>query len=400
VVQERRRRAIIRLACTLIASRHWTGGYNYLLNAVRALDAHGAHRITPLIFAGDDVPEEDLAPFREIRSVEVVRSETFDRAAARRRLARSMLWGIDRAVAPIFQAHGVDVAFESATFYGWRFPLPAIAWIPDFQHRHLRDLFSVGEYWKRELGFRAQVASGRTIMVSSEDARQDCERFYTSSTTRIAVVRFAVLLDPASLLSDPAQAVQRYGLPERFFYLPNQFWKHKNHRLVIDALCTLKQRGHDDVVVAASGTSDPRFSHHYHELQSLVAARGLAKNFYFLGMVPRHDVVALMRACTAVINPSLFEGWSTTVEEARILGVPMLLSDLRVHREQVGDSAVFFDPNSAEELAARLAEYPQASKSSRCEAEHSALDLSRRRVSQFALDFADAVQFASQGSHA
>jgi len=248
----------------------------------------------------------------------VVRSKIFSRAAAGKRMAQAVSWGVDQAAAAIFKAHDVEVAFEPALFHGWRFPIPTIAWIPDFQHRHLPDLFSTREYWKRELGYRAQVASGRMVMVSSEDARRDCEHFYPASAKKIAVVRFAVLLDPDSLIGDAAQVVQRHALPERFFYLPNQFWKHKNHRLVIDAVSLLKQRGQDVVVAASGAASDPRFPHHYQELQSLVASLGLADQFRFLGMISRHEVVALMRACTAVINPSRFEGWSTTVEEAKI----------------------------------------------------------------------------------
>lgn len=33
------------------------------------------------------------------------------------------------------------------------------------------------------------------------------------------------------------------------------------------------------------------------------------------------------------VNPSFYEGWSTTVEEAKSIGVPLLLSDIPVHRE-------------------------------------------------------------------
>lgn len=348
----------------------------------------------PLIFAGDDVSEEDLTAFREIGSALVVRSEIFSRVAAGRRLAQAVVSGVDRAAAAIFRNHDVDVAFEPALFHGWRFPIPAIAWIPDFQHRYLPELFSTREYWKRELGYRAQVASGRTVMVSSEDARRDCERFYSMPANRIAVVRFAVLLNPDSLIGDPAQTAKRHGLPERFFYLPNQFWKHKNHRLVIEAVSLLKQRGQHVVVAASGAASDPRFPQHYQELQALVVSRGLTDCFRFLGMIPRPDVVALIRACAAVINPSRFEGWSTTVEEGRILGAPMLLSDLRVHREQVGDSAVFFDPDSPEQLADALADFPHVPDAGRRLDERSALDVSQRRVRQFALDFAAAVQAA------
>jgi hypothetical protein len=65
-------------------------------------------------------------------------------------------------------------------------------------------------------------------------------------------------------------------------------------------------------------------------------------------------VALLMRASAAVLNPSLFEGWSTTVEECKSLGVRMIVSDLAVHCEQLGTNAEFFDPRNPSAIAAAL----------------------------------------------
>ncbi len=106
-------------------------------------------------------------------------------------------------------------------------------------------MFSRRAWWRRELGHQAQIRAGRTLMLSSEDARQDAERFYPASRGRTVVVRFAVL-PPRVDLEDPSQVLATYGLPSRFLYLPNQFWKHKNHAVVIDALALLKSRHRGD----------------------------------------------------------------------------------------------------------------------------------------------------------
>ena len=42
------------------------------------------------------------------------------------------------------------------------------------------------------------------------------------------------------------------------------------------------------------------------------------------------------------------------MEEARALAVPMLLSDIPVHREQMGCGATYFDAHDANDLAAKL----------------------------------------------
>ena len=77
-------------------------------------------------------------------------------------------------------------------------------------------------------------------------------------------------------------------------------------------------------------------------------------------MIPLDHVYALLRSSTALINPSRFEGWSTTVEEAKSFGVPMILSDLDVHREQTGGAARYFGINDPEMLADHLSEVSQA----------------------------------------
>jgi len=67
------------------------------------------------------------------------------------------------------------------------------------------------------------------------------------------------------------------------------------------------------------------------------------------------DILALNARADALVNPSRFEGWSTTVEEAKALGTPLVLSNLPVHREQVAERALYFDPDDPEDCARALA---------------------------------------------
>lgn len=346
---------MIRIAFTLIGGKSWTGGYNYLLNLVRVMVSYHADAMTPVLFFGTDIDPGEAAPFSEIPGTEVVISPWMNQARKQASLARSLALGVDAPVQKLFQAHGIDVVFENAQFFGARLGIPAIAWIPDFQHRGMRHLFSRTAYWKRELGFRAQIAAARIVMLSSEDARKTCETLYPSTMGRTHVVRFAV--PPPAIIPTAAQAravADRYGLPERYFFMPNQFWQHKNHMLVVETLALLKKRG-QHVVVAASGKQmDPRLPVHFDNVKSAIAQSDVVENFRLLGLLPYEDLMPLMCASVALLNPSHFEGWSTTVEEARALGVPMLLSDLDVHLEQAKGIARFFDRHSAESLANAL----------------------------------------------
>ena len=387
---------MIRVAFTLISGANWlgTGGYNYLVNLAQVLSAHALDRVQMVLFVGNDTAAANLEPFAAIPGVEVVRVSAFNDARRSQRLRQALWIGCDRAAAQAFREHRIDVLFECAQFYGWRFPFPCVAWITDFQHRRLPELFSFGAYWKRDLGFRAQMLSRRQVMLSSEDSRSDCESFFPQSVGRTSVVRSAMLTPELSDLDGNRAIALSYQLPQEFFYLPNQFWKHKNHRTVIEALRILRQKGHNTVVAASGRAEDYRHPEHFAGLQTLVSAYGLTHNFRFLGILPRPHVFALMRACTALINPSLSEGWSTTVEEGKSLGVPMLLSDLRVHREQAGNCACYFDAEAAGQLASLLARHEDFPAPSRCDREKEAIAASQHRVKQFAVDFSVTVERA------
>jgi glycosyltransferase involved in cell wall biosynthesis len=373
----------LRLAFTNIPRRLWAGGYNYQSNLFAALNRYRPGEIVPVVFAGMNDDSAELAGLSGIPAVEIVQSTAFDRR--RSGLVAALALGLDRAAAVEFQAKHIDLVFESARFFGWRLPFAAVAWFPDVQHRRLPQLFSTAARWRRELGFRAQIASGRSIMLSSESALRDYRRFYPGSTNQVSVVRFATRPAPDLLTANPLEVRAQYGLPPGYFYLPNQFWRHKNHQLVVEALTILKKRGLDVVVAASGSPQDPREPDYFDGLMRQVEARGLGANFRYLGMIPLSHVYALMRGSTALINPSRFEGWSTSVEEAKSFGVPLILSDIDVHREQTGGAARYFgvdDPAMLADQLSQLSQIPEPSVA--CDLVPN-LD---ERVAAFAADFA------------
>jgi glycosyltransferase involved in cell wall biosynthesis len=381
----------LRVAFTNISRRLWAGGYNYQSNLFAALDRYCPGQIAPVVFAGSSDDPTELAALARIPGVEVAPSPAFERRGSS--LAAALVFGLDWAAAAEFRAKRMDVVFEAARFFGWRLPFPAVAWLPDFQHRRLPQLFSPAARWRRDLGFRAQMASGRSIMLSSESALRDCRALYPALANDVSVVRFATQPAPDLLAAKPSDVLAQYGLPSKYFYLPNQFWRHKNHQVVVDAVTALKQRGLDVVVAASGSPADPREPDYFNDLTRQVEARGLGTNLRYLGMIPLDHVYALLRSSTALINPSRFEGWSTTVEEAKSFGVPMILSDLEVHREQTGGTARYFGVDDPERLADYLLEIAQADEPA---ITRDLLPNVDERVAAFAADFVRVIQRATQ----
>jgi glycosyltransferase involved in cell wall biosynthesis len=293
----------------------------------------------------------------------------------------------------------IDIVFESARFYGWRFPLPILTWIPDFQHRHLKKLFSWKAFWKREIGFRLQALSGRHVLLSSNDAKYDCEKFYPSTRGHTTAVNFCVPSSSLPSIEEVQKIIDIYGLPRHFFFLPNQFWAHKNHICVINALSKLKERGICPVIVCSGKQADERDPNYFKRIQNLICANGLGDNLKLLGVIPRDHISALMMKCAALINPSTFEGWSTTVEEAKAIGAPMILSRIRVHQEQNSD-AFFFDPHSSDQLSNILENFIPLSPEERESRRREAAGIAVSNFQKFSNEFANLIerQFQTQRS--
>ena len=86
-------------------------------------------------------------------------------------------------------------------------------------------------------------------------------------------------------------------------------------------------------------------------LLAKIAEYRLEARVKILGFVPGTDRDDLFRSCQALIQPSRFEGWNTSIEDAKAIGKPVIASNLVVHREQLKDPVGFFDCDDVERLA-------------------------------------------------
>lgn len=375
---------MIRFAVPPIGGTSWFGGWMYMRNLVRSLALHGDPEIEVCVFIGEDKADDPhMEEMRAFPRTRVVVAPPFDADLMRGGTLKALVTGRRTALIDCFKRERIDVALDWATYYGWRCDIPVIAWIPDFQHRALPHLFGKLAWFRRDTGFRLQVAASSKILLSSSSAEADCHRYYPSSRRKTHVARFAVPVDD---WPDPAAAERMLrvaGLPRDFIFLPNQLWHHKNHGLAIEAASILARRGSKRVIVATGRGSDPRRPSYRAELIDLIEQTGAASNFILLDGVDHELVEAMMTVTNALLNPSSFEGWSTTVEEAKAVGTPLLLSDIAVHREQAPD-ARFFALDDAHTLADLIDAMPVRTASMIESAKYAAREPGLRRQIDFA----------------
>jgi glycosyltransferase involved in cell wall biosynthesis len=232
-----------------------------------------------------------------------------------------------------------------------------VYWIPDFQEEHYPKFFSSEELTKRRR-LRANILldSNNRVVFSSHAALEDMQNFYPGSKAKTKVLHFA---NPSGVFQSHAMDLERlmcFGVEAREYYIsPNQFWKHKNHTVLVEAVSSLKEHGKNVTILLTGREEDSRNPDYFKELKSTVIKLGLEQQIRFLGFLSKNDLFILLAHAKALIQPSLFEGWSTTIEDAIALNVPIICSDLKVNREQLGDAAYYFDPLNAKMLAGILA---------------------------------------------
>ncbi|MDY0744269.1 glycosyltransferase family 1 protein [Paucibacter sp. R3-3] len=334
----------------------YAGGLNYFRNLLHAVHAARPAHLRVTLFIGKDLPDRLLAEFQAV--AEVVQLDILTRGTVPwffHRLAyrglRSQVF-VEREL----RRHGVDVVSHPSMVERLSPRFRLISWIPDFQYLHLPHLFPGLDVDRRSADLRALHRRSDAVVVSSEDARKD----FAQVTGEARPARTHVLPFVSQLHLGPANAeatralLDRHSLPERFFFLPNQFWAHKNHRAAFEAVGQLKREGLDVTLVCTGWIKDPNGNTLAEEALRVRDEQDLHQHVRLLGSIAYADVQGLMRASVAVVNPSFFEGWSSSVEESKSMGKPLIASDLAVHREQAHPQAVYFDPKDSAALAALL----------------------------------------------
>ena len=329
----------------------WMGGVNYFRNLIHAIGSVPDRTIEPVLIVPPSTPRTLIAAFP---AVEVLRTRMIDRPGGLARRAISRVLNQDLLMERLLKAHAVDVLSHSPDL-GHRSSFATAGWIGDFQHRRMPEFFSHAELAARDSAFRETAKNSSVLLVSSVDAQRDLEQFAPTAMSKSRVLHFTSGYGEASDPPTLPEIRHKYGIDSHYFHLPNQFWAHKNHRVVIAALAVLKSRGAPPPLIICTGsTSDYRNPDYFEQLMRHVESSKAGESFKVLGMVSYEDLCALMRHSVAVINPSRFEGWSTTVEEAKSFGKKIILSDLPVHREQAPERGVFFSVDDADALAAAM----------------------------------------------
>ncbi len=236
----------------------------------------------------------------------------------------------------------------------------SVVTVHDLNHRvytEFPEVRALGEFERREYYFSNVCRSALTVFVESETGREDLLEYYADTGLdgdRVVVLPMlpASTVKPGVSPGERARVRERYGLSGDYLFYPAQFWPHKNHLRLVEALSLLKQDAGLTPTLVLGGSYSGALRRRTFATAMRAARRlGVDRQVRHLGFIPDEDMSALYSAAVGLVMPTFFGPTNIPVLEAFAVGCPVVTSDIRGIREQTDGGAILVDPRNPEAIA-------------------------------------------------
>lgn len=237
--------------------------------------------------------------------------------------------------------------------------IPQIAYLYDCQHKYYPDYFKEHSKKSRDKYFQTVVDNYPAIIVASNNAKNDLIKFYNANPEKIYIAHSHPIMNPKFLKDLDYDVLEKYNIPKEYVMVSSQFWKHKSHITVFEAIKILKEQGQNVCLVCTGKMEDYRFPEYIEELKTKIKEWNIQDSIRLLGMIDREDQVELIKKTKILIQPSLYEGGAGAggaIEAAAFLK-PILMSDIPINKEYSQfENVFFFKTQDSNNLAKKITE--------------------------------------------
>lgn len=237
--------------------------------------------------------------------------------------------------------------------------LPYVMAVHDLQHRlqpQFPEVSENGEGERREYVFRNGVCMATLVLVDSDTGREDVLHCYAEhgvTNDRVKVLPFLPALPEPTLTAAEAEAVVvGFELTRPYLFYPAQLWPHKNHVRLVEAIGRLAQTdGLRIDLVLTGGAADELRRDVLFQIDAASEKLGIQTQLHHLGHISATEMEALYVGARALVMPTFFGPTNIPPIEAWVFGCPVITSDIRGIREQMGEAAELVDPGDVASIA-------------------------------------------------
>lgn len=232
-----------------------------------------------------------------------------------------------------------------------RLPCPVVVTVHDLAPLRLRGKYGLFRDIYHKHVVPRWLENVSRIVTPSECTKKDLQHFYRVNPNKVTVVPNGVnhsLYQLGDVVESKGVIRSKYGINSPYLlYISRLEHPAKNHMALLEAFEKFRATGnsHKLVLVGARWNG------------SEIIERKIAEfggSVIHVGHVPSEDLPHFLRASTALVYPSLYEGFGLPIIEAMATGVPVCCSKGSSLEEVAGGHALLFDPRKPEEIAGTM----------------------------------------------
>jgi glycosyltransferase involved in cell wall biosynthesis len=230
--------------------------------------------------------------------------------------------------------------------------LPFVCQVFDLEHRMkpwFPEVSRHGEWEHRERHYSRYLRKATRVIVAGETGREQVVQFFDVAPENCLPLKHPTpdfALRAAEEEPRPAELLARLGITAPYLFYPAQFWAHKNHAALLDALAEVRSRG-EALSLVLVGSDKGELAH----VRGQIAERGLDDAVRILGYVDEDELIGLYQLAHALVYLSRFGPENLPPLEAFALGCPVVVANVPGAAEQVGGAALVVDPDDPSAVA-------------------------------------------------
>jgi glycosyltransferase involved in cell wall biosynthesis len=197
----------------------------------------------------------------------------------------------------------------------------------------------------REEMYQRSLKKAFKVVTESSYGKRNAEVKYNLDSKRVAILKFL----PSMIEGDKdfeCNIKEIYNLKNDYIFYPAQFWSHKNHIYILEAIRLLKELKGIELDVIFSGSDQGNLNYILDRSKEL----GVEHLIHFVGFVPDEEIPYLYKQSISLVMPTYLGPTNIPPLEALHYEIPVCYSDLACFREQTKDAVFYMDLNDPNSL--------------------------------------------------
>ena len=208
-------------------------------------------------------------------------------------------------------------------------------------HPEFPEVRENSEFEMREYTFKSFLPKAIAIIADSQEGKNNIIRRYNIDYSRIKVIPFKPSFEIMQYKKITKDKIlkNKFSLDKTYIFYPAQYWPHKNHVYIINAINEIKTKYNLPIYAKFTGSDKGNLEY----LKAYTKALKIDNRIKFYGFVSNIELIALYKNSLALVMPSYFGPTNIPPLEAFWLDVPLIYPSDKSFKEQIGNAALFMD---------------------------------------------------------